>query len=524
MGILTFDGRKFSVQGKYNSLAGVRAQKAGFRFCDEALRWVTRDAAKAVKLRQFADSSAEAKFKKHFITDFKLPEQILYPDHLQPMHFQIESAWHALTRSPAYVADEAGLGKTITSILCMNTVLGRVLVICPPFLKYNWADELKKWLVRGAAICVVDTGDPVRESLTNANIIIIPDSLIGSGTIQHYLKDQKFEWLFVDEAHRYKNPDAERTMALVGSDKDAKEYFTYTSIAERIVFLSGTPIPNGKPIELFPLLSRTASESIQFRNLDEYGKEFCAGRMVTRYEGKRVIANWDFQGASNLKRLRRELKSKLMIRHLKRDVLDELPPKNRKLVFLDCPKKLHKFEAKLLSKHTIKELMGMDAKLGDIASYQKEVGIAKLPQAIEYIRDLLENSNDKLVVFAHHVDVVEGLHAALKDFGCLTIRGGMNAVERQYKVKLFQTDKDFKVIVGNMASMGLGLTLTKAPGVVVVEYSWVPGENEQAEDRVHRMTQDKNVYIRYLVLRNTLDERKLRSVLNKEHNISEVMG
>jgi SNF2 family DNA or RNA helicase len=530
MGKLEFDGQRFWFT-PVGSAEIIDGNCAGLIACSDGLRWSTRSAAKAVTLRRFADAQCELKLKNTFITTLEAPEYIPYPHHLQPKLYQLETVWHCVTRTPAYNADEAGLGKTIESVLCMNAVPGRVLIICPPFLKYNWADEIEKWSthvnrqIDGQDIFIVESGDVSRDDLAGHHYTILPDSIIDSPSIQHYLKDEKFEWLFIDEAHRYGNPDTNRTVALIGSDKDDKAYFTYTSLAKRVIYLSGTPTPNGRPIELYPLLSRTAPESIRWRSLTKFGQKFCNGRQVTRYEGKRRITNWDFSGASSLQSFRKQLRSKFMVRHLKKDVLRELPPKTRKLVFLDAPKVLVAYESELLKHYTMKELLGDKAvELGDIARYQREVGQAKVVPAAEYIIDLLENNPGKLIVGAHHIEVVLQLSKRLVKFGCLTIRGGMTAKIKADRVKRFQNVEACRVVVGNISSMGLGLTLTKASTAIVVEPSWVPGVNEQFEDRIHRITQKANVDVRYLVLRGTLDERKLRSVLSKEQNINQVMG
>lgn len=509
------------------------AKKAGL--VADGLQWHTRNINKAVLLRQFADESAERKFKKYFITEKQLPEQIIYPHHLRPMVHQLESAWHILGVTPAYDADEAGLGKTITAVMCMNTVPGKTLIICPPFLKYNWVDELMKWQTTPPGvklnenyntIAIIESGDCERADF-NADTIILPDSLIDTPCIQHYLKDEKFTWLFVDEAHRFKTPDSGRTIALIGSDKDEKEmgktYFSTVDCAERVAYLSGTPIPNGRPIELHPILNRTVGETFAGMSLEEYGKKYCGGRQVSRREGKRVINHWDFSGASNLKSFRKKLREKFMVRHLKKDVLD-LAPKQRKLVFLDSPKELVKFETKMLKLYSMAELLEGKTKLGDMARLQREIGESKIAPALEYIKHLLDSSTDKLVIGAHHIDVVEGLHKALKYYGALKIRGGMDAAEKAEVVKKFQTKRVHRCVVGNIASMGVGNTLTSAPGVIVVEPSWQPGENEQLEDRIHRIGQAQQTYFRYLVLRGSLDERKLKRVMAKAFNINEVMG
>lgn len=523
MGKLGYENNKFYFSAAHSAPRGADkdAEQAGLLWDKDSLRWVTRSPQKALKLRRFADESAERKLKSTFITDLQPPEHISYPDQLAPKSWQMESAWHCLTRTPAYCADEAGLGKTIVACLCMNSAPGRVLVICPAHLKYNWFDELDKWTSNAFTNRIVADGSDL-EAL-RAYRVILPDSLLTNSRIQQAIEAQSFEWILIDEAHRFKSDTAKRTDALLGVQNHAVRS-SLIQLGKRVVFLSGTPIPNGKPIELYSVLSRCAPESIQWRSLQSYGKAFCGARYSTRFEGTKAIAQVDYNGTSNLKQLRRELRQKFMIRHLKKNHLKELGPKTRQLIFLDTPKHIQQLEAKLLKNYTLEELMGDNTKLGDIATYRAELGTSKITPAFSFLHQLLENSDEKLVVFAHHVDVVEGIARMLDGFNALMIRGGMTSKAKNDAVKKFQTDPKHRVIVGNITAMGTGHTLTKSPRVVFAEYSWVPGENEQAEDRIHRMTQNDNVFCQYLVVRGTLDERMLRAVLSKQQAIDQVMA
>jgi len=519
MGTLSFHKGKFYFDQSCDSESRARAE-SGLLWDAEALRWATRSADKALKLRRFADDSAERKFKTTFITKLQPPEWIEYPDHLEPKLFQIESAWHALSRTPAYVADEAGLGKTITSILCINSAPGPTLIVCPPFLKYNWLAELKKWLTGGSSIALIEEGkDFDRKATLNADVTVLPDSLLAKAGLDDHFKSRAFKWAFFDESHRFKEEKAQRTLAAIGDNhRDG-----IAAQAERVVLLSGTPIPNGRPIELYPLLARLAPAAIGNRSALAFGKRFCNGHEVVRHEGRRVVVNWDFRGASNLKQLRKELRAELMIRHLKRDVLTELEPKTRKIIFLDRPSRLNNFEKRILKDYSLDELMTSHG-LGDIAKYRREIGVAKIKPALEILIDHLENNPGKVVVFAHHIEVVERLTDGLVDYAPLMIRGGMTAKEKAERVRLFQTVNAHRVVVGNIDAIGIGNTLTAAPDGFFVEWSWQPGANEQAEDRLHRMTQAYNCYFRYLTMRGSLDERMLYSVLDKQENTDEVMA
>ncbi len=212
-----------------------------------------------------------------------------------------------------------------------------------------------------------------------------------------------------------------------------------------------------------------------------------------------------------------------MIRHLKRDHLKVLGPKTRKIIFLDKPEKLNSYETSLLKHYTLDQLMGEDHELGQIATYRREVGETKIIPSFQYIHEWLQENDGKLVVFAHHISVVETLHRMLDGFHALMIRGGMSPKLKDTVIKEFQANAVHRVMVANMDACGVGVTLTAASTVIVVEPSWVPGVNAQAEDRCHRMTQQTNVYIHYLVLRESLDERMLSAVMQKETSIAKAM-
>lgn len=515
MGQLSFNKNKFYFIG--NSITDDElARNLGLkRDGSKSPTWTTRSHVKAQKLRAFANESAELKLKTYFFTHFKRPEQIIYPNHKSPKLFQIESAYHCLTRSPAYCADEAGLGKTITAALCLNTVPGKALVICPPYLKYNWEKELLDWRDDCSWITCVESGDHDESKILDADVVILPDSLVGNARIKSLLDKCIFEWCIVDEAHRFSHENTQRTQAIIKIAPKAKRY----------TFLSGTPMPNSRPIEMFPLLESLAHETIKWRDRISYGKEFCNGHQKKLFDrGGAPELAWDFTGASNLKRLRRELRETLMIRHLKKDVLPELEPKTRQIIYLDQPKKILKYENAVLASNRIEDLLGSDSGAGEISRYRRECGLAKVPQAVSFLMDRINSSQEKLLVFAHHVEVIKKIYMALNEFNPLVIRGGLSAKEKNKIKDTFQDDPKHKVIIGNIDAMGVGLTLTAARRVIFVEYSWVYGINEQAEDRVHRITQEDNVYVQYLIMRNSLDERMLNSVFRKQKTNEVLMG
>lgn len=512
MGILRFTHPKFYFVTE--TISENRIAIEARWYSDSLNVWSTRSLEKAVKLRQFADESAEIKFKKNFTTLFKLPEQIIYPDHLEPKVFQFESAWSILGHSPAYCADEAGLGKTITATLCMNTVPGPALIICPSYLKYNWQKELRTWLTSKRSISIIEKGKTDGEAY-NSSIVIVPDSLIDHPWVKLELQKRHFRWLIIDEAHRVKSETAKRTQAILG-DQDCKTRSMY-DIAQRTVYLSGTPIPNARPIELWPIIERTAPSVFNHSSKHQYGVLFCGAKSETIYKNKKPEKVWSYLGSASEELWSDLVYKDFMVRHLKSDVMKEIPPKTRGIVYVDTPKKILPYERKVLASHTISDLLDDEYGAGDLAIYRRECGLAKVDVAVEMIKDLLA-TGEKLVVFAHHIDVIDKLEKQLEEFNPLVIRGSVSAKEKQKRVDLFQNDPNSKLLIGNIDSAGVGWTMTKSFRGLFVEWSYVYGINEQCEDRIFRMTQESKSYFQYLTLRNSLDERMIRMNMNKEQS------
>jgi len=136
---------------------------------------------------------------------------------------------------------------------------------------------------------------------------------------------------------------------------------------------------------------------------------------------------------------------------------------------------------------------------------------AKLPAALDWIGEFTA-SGEKLVVFAHHRDLV---HALAERFGGLRIAGEAPPPARQAAVDRFQTDPQAQVVVCSIQAAGIGLTLTAASDVLFVEYAWTPAALEQAEDRCHRIGQHTPVTAWYTLAADTIDQDLLELVERK---------
>ncbi|XP_078612934.1 DNA annealing helicase and endonuclease ZRANB3-like isoform X1 [Branchiostoma floridae x Branchiostoma japonicum] len=428
------------------------------------------------------------------------------------MPFQREGVKFALKKhGRCLIGDEMGLGKTLQAIAVAYHYRREwpVLVVVPSSLKYQWVEELERWVpdLEPTHIHVVSSRDDIR------NIATAQVTILGYGLIQRVdqplmkaLHDQNFQVIIVDESHYLKNRQAVRTKGLVPLVKTAR----------RALLLTGTPAL-ARPAELFPQVDALLPG--KFGNWTQFSKRYCDAHR--QFYGR--FSRWDTSGASNLAELHSNLQP-LMIRRLKAQVLTQLPPKRRQRIPFDVPEGQHKKELDKLAGEW-RDLIGGGAVpqshdqpgMTDnpsflirqlIVQWYHTTALAKAGSVQEYIKVLLENESMKFIVFGHHKHMLQAvtqtlIHSKVK---YIRIDGSVPSAERTHLVQQFQGDPTIKVAVLSILAAGTGLTLTAASHVVFAELYWTPGVLEQAEDRAHRIGQHNSVHVHYLVARNTIDD------------------
>jgi SWI/SNF-related matrix-associated actin-dependent regulator 1 of chromatin subfamily A len=429
--------------------------------------------------------------------------------------YQKKTITFALKRKRAILALDQGLGKTIISIFLFKILQAKkILIISPASLKLNWKREiincfpfLKKHIE------IISTG---KQALGLKNITIINYDLLSKPQIHSQLISQHFNILILDELHYLKNPEAARTKAILGSKNRKKEIKGVFTVCDRVYGLTGTPIPN-RPIEMFSWLNALFPEQMDNMGYYEYAKVYC--------EGWQAPWGFDVSGASNIKELREKIKP-IMIRYTKKKVLKDLPEKTKQLILLERDRQTGDV-IKREAEYDIKELIQKQNSLAfeGLSELRHEMGLAKLPVCVKYIKDWLDNNeNEKLVIFAHHRDVISQLESSLSKYKCAAINGETSLTKRDQIVTDFQTkSNDLRILIGNIASVGTGLTLHKASTAIFVEFSWVSGELIQAEDRLHRIGQKNPVFIKYLVIDGSLDSYMLDKVIKKQSVIDDIL-
>ena len=517
------------------------AKGAGFRWDPTGKRWWTTDVQRAQQLADYCDDLAAAHIrdaKAHAAASIEASRavdvdlDIPSPEGLEYLPFQRAGIAYASARTNTLLADEMGLGKTIQALGVINAdpSVTRVLVICPASLKLNWRREAQKWLVRP---CVVEIGDAKRVATEP-----VPGMILVTVVNYDILRKQRaalrsvtWDVLIADEAHYLKSHKAQRTHEVLGKwDADPQKRLAAIP-AKRRMYLTGTPIVN-RPIELWPLL-----HSVGWKNWQEY---------VTRYCGAyRDNWGWQLGGASHLDELQEKFRASIMVRRLKRNVLTELPPKRRQVLVLPAngaggvvdaertswqghQSRLADLQAAVeLAKagdsdsayeDAVRDLrQGWQVAFTEMSRVRHETALAKVPHVVEHAVQAVDESG-RLVIFAHHHDVVAGIREGLTAAGIASVQlTGEDSMEaRQAAIDAFQAEGGPAVFVGSIQAAGVGITLTQASHVVFAELDWVPGNMSQAEDRLHRIGQTESVLVQHLVLDESLDAQLAQTLVEKQ--------
>jgi len=209
-----------------------------------------------------------------------------------------------------------------------------------------------------------------------------------------------------------------------------------------------------------------------------------------------------------------------MLRRLKKDVLKDLPPKNRILMPLEINKMIYKKALQQFyawSKNNDNPAIAMI----EIEKMKQAVVKAKMKEVITWINDFLE-SDEKIVLFAMHQDVIDELQNEFKDIS-VVIDGRVKQNKRQDIVEQFQTDDKIKIFIGNIIASGVGHTLTASSNVAFIEYPWSPAQLIQAEDRCHRIGQKNPLTIWNFVASDTVEEDIVNILIKKQKVLDSVL-
>jgi superfamily II DNA or RNA helicase len=394
------------------------------------------------------------------------------------------------------LADDMGLGKTIQvlALLTLKKASAPALIVAPKSLIFNWIKEAEKFAPHLKVLNL--TGPKRLDSLNRMRGFDIVLTTYQSLRMDiDLLKDHEFEYFIMDEAQNIKNPKSQVAMAcrLIGARKK--------------VALTGTPIENSL-LDLFSILSVVLP-----------------GLITDQQAGRWVKEN----NPATLKTLSQAL-APFILRRTKEQVLKDLPEKTEQILYCELtPSEMKKYndlklyywgrlnetlDDKGLSRSKI-EILEALLRLRQAACHQglldkksSTQSSAKFEMLLEQMDSIIKDGH-KALVFSQFTSLLALLEKRLKKQNIAYEYLDGKTKDREERVHNFQTNPEVKIFLLSLKVGGVGLNLTAADYVFILDPWWNPAAEAQAIDRTHRIGQSKKVMAYRLIAKNTVEEKIL---------------
>ena len=444
---------------------------------------------------------------------------LAYPYKLkfEPYDYQKKGIQYMVEHKRTFNGDDMGLGKTFQSIAAVSIAKAYpCLVVCPAAMKMTWKREFMKFIGKNAVILDNENKDNWQQMFITGtcNVFITNYESVKKFfirrikgnriSVKNLVVDQRasiFKTVIIDESHRVKNSSCHYAKYLEAICK-GKEY---------IFMLTGTPV-----------VTRVRDLVQQLKvmgRIDDFGG---ATRFISRFCSSSVTNE-------ELGLLNSLLWRTCYFRREKTLVLKELPEKIRQYYSCELTNRKEYDSAEQdLARYLKKYKDASDDKLKTLIANEAIVKIGvlrqisaegKISEAKKIIADYI-SAQKKVIVFTAHKSIASKIKQSFPD--AVTVTGSDSPEQKQKSVDSFQNDTECKVIIVNIQSGGVGITLTAASDVLFVEMPWTSADCDQCECRAHRNGQKNVVTCVYLLGKNTFDER-MYDLIQKERSISSII-
>ena len=400
--------------------------------------------------------------------------------------FQEEGLGFLLRTERGLLADEMGLGKTVQALAMLSeTGAYPALVVAPPHLMRNWQNEIERFVRKpdGTPLTVHVIKGLKPYQLPQADIYLMHYLLLRGW--KEALPDAQIPTVIFDEIQELRHAGTEKYSAAS----------LLAEAANRVIGLSGTPIYN-RGAEIWNVVN-----ILDYHFLGDYEsftREWCYGY------GNQIVAKPELLG----EKLREE---GLMLRRTKQEVLKDLPPKRRLVMAVDSDDAVYRRLMQPVQQTILQFKTNAEANASQRALWEIEIergerqatGIAKAPYVAQFVRALLD-ADEKVLLFAHHHEVMDIYKKELHVFSPAFITGRETPAMKERSVERFMTGKTNLCCISLRAAAGLNLQ--RASCVVFGELDWSPAVHSQAEDRAHRMGQTDSILCYYLVASEGSDQ------------------
>jgi SNF2 family DNA or RNA helicase len=401
-----------------------------------------------------------------------------------------------------------GLGKTVQALSYLEHYVKeqgslRALVVCPTTLMFNWENEIKKF-TPSLTYHIHHGADRTRmkEKFDEVNVVITT-----YGTLRSDIKmlvEIPFDYVVLDESQAIKNPGSK--VAKAASLLKAKHKLC----------LSGTPLQNNT-FDIYAQMNFLNPGMLG--SIDFFKQEFAIP--IDKF------------GEPDRKDHLRKLLYPFILRRTKEQVAKDLPEKTETILFCEMEKEqrdiydaykndyrdkiLGTIEAQGIQKSQLTILQGL-MKLRQICDSPAILNESeKFPnhsiKLDELAREITENIGDhKALVFSQFLGMLALIKGKLKDLGVdfEYFDGSTSAPDREKAIQRFQNEDNCRVFLISLKAGGVGLNLTAADYVYIVDPWWNPAVEQQAIDRTHRIGQTKNIFAYRMICKDTIEDKILQ--------------
>lgn len=456
----------------------------------------------------------ELEEKYNRLRDFEQIQDVSVPEHLQPVlrpyqaaGFQWLNYLHNINWG-GILADDMGLGKTIQALTFLQHYRDkynhmRALVVCPTTLIYNWENEIKKFTP--SLTYHIHHGSSrtrISDDLLKYDITITTYGTLRSD-IKFFL-GMKLDYMLLDESQAIKNPSSKVTKAA-----------SLLSAKHRLC-MSGTPLQNNT----FDIYAQ-----MNFLNPGMLGS--------IEFFRQEFAIPIDKLGEADRKEHLRRLLYPFILRRTKEQVAKDLPEKQEMILWCEMQEEQRKIYDSYRNDYRAK-ILGSISEQG-IARSQFTIlqGLMKLRQicdspAILNEEDVFENhsikieelareitedmSNHKALIFSQFLGMLGLIRQKLEELGVKYeyFDGSTSAPEREKAIQNFQNKDEVRVFLISLKAGGVGLNLTAADYVYIVDPWWNPAVEQQAIDRTHRIGQTKNIFAYRMICKDTIEDKILQ--------------
>ena len=455
----------------------------------------------------------EIEEKKKLLQSFDSIEEVATPEGVQAELRNYQQAglnWLVFLyrfKWGGILADDMGLGKTLQMLSMFRYIQSQngrkkqqFLVVAPTTLLFNWENEILKF-TPGMKYVVHWGSQRTKDSSTWKDYDII---LTTYGTLTRdieWMKDYEFAAAVLDESQAIKNPTSLRFKAV--NLINATYRFT----------LTGTPIENNT-MELYA--------QMQFVNPGLLGSQ--------NFFKKEYAMPIDKNGSKEKTRELQQLIKPFLLRRTKEKVARELPPKTEIPLFCEMDDEQRKVYEAFKNEYRNQVLNKIDeeglekAKFNVLDALTKLRQICDSPALINTEEDYGNNSvklqeilrhvrektgKHKVIIFSQFVSMLKLITGELDKEGMTYSYLDGSTRDRKQAVQTFQEDNQCRIMVISLKAGGLGLNLTEADYIYLIDPWWNPAVEQQAIDRTHRIGQDKHIFAYKMICKDTVEEKIL---------------